>query len=647
MGGMTFRDSTHRQTQILVWLIWAVACLVFWAWPEQAIVADWFVPDLPALPAVVTYEPGNGPLFPWHPRHRWRKWAWRRYCALRRAHRRAIWTARLARLALTGALTLAQVVDLLVRSQARRHLGALPVLYALLETLQVGDIINRHCPTRAQVKHGTVALVLILNRLTMPLPLYQIADWLGRTALVYGLGIPAAKFNDDRLARTLDAIQPYCREIWQGVVQRALVQAEIDLDLIFYDLTAYILHGEYRDSQYAEFGFAHNTPMNKRKFKNGLNVVADGNIPTEYAPWSGKTADLATVQANMEQLRRFLAHRGWPIERVMVVGDRANLNDELALAYDDRKIRYLAGLKTQKKVHRELLLAVPEEQFYSQPLTDDHGPRGYWGIPCLVSFEHDDRHVTHRGLVVLSGPMRTAHRRGRAARLRELREALQEVQAKIGRPHYRTVKAVQKRAETQLRQSPVGKFMQAEAYEDENGQVRLRWWVNFLPLWQAMQPDGRYLLVTNDWNLSPRKMLALYRQKDGVEKRIQVSKQDLKVSPVYLHKDERIEAMLLINMLALLAYSLLERQARQHGLQMTTRRIIAKLQNLDVVETFCWDGSRLVRLAPVDEEQAAILQLLAEVLAELQLLRSPHPLLSAGENTLFALSPPERCQNVM
>jgi hypothetical protein len=206
------------------------------------------------------------------------------------------------------------------------------------------------------------------------------------------------------------------------------------------------------------------------------------------------------------------------------------------------------------------------------------------------------------------------------------------------------VKAVQKRAETQLKQSSVGKFMQARAYADENGQVRLRWWVNRYPLWQAMQQDGRYLLVTNDWALLPRKMLNLYRQKDGVEKRIQVSKQDLKVSPVYLHQDKRIEAMLLINMLALLAYSLLERQARQNGLQMTTRRIIAKLQSLDVVETTCCDGSRLIRLVPIDEEQAAILQVLVQVLAELRLPRWPHPLLPAGDVRLLALPPPERSQ---
>jgi hypothetical protein len=222
-----------------------------------------------------------------------------------------------------------------------------------------------------------------------------------------------------------------------------------------------------------------------------------------------------------------------------------------------------------------------------------------------------------------------------------LRHALREVQAKIGRPYYRTVEAVQQRANTQLRKSPAGKFMRAEAYADEQGQVRLRWWVDRYALWQAMQRDGRYLLVTNDWSLSPQRMLALYRQKDGVEKRFLVSKSDLKVSPIYLHKDERIAAMLLINMLALLAYSLLERQACQNGLQMTTRRIIDKLEGLDVIETHCWDGSFLCRLVLGDGEQAALLETLAHILAQLRLPPWPHPLIpTRGDTLLLALPPP-------
>ena len=636
--------TKSRRTQVLVWLIWAIACLVFIALPEQAVVSEGSVSGLPSLVGIVTHDPRNGPLFPWQPRHRWRKWAWRRYCALRQAHRRALWLARWARLALTGALTLAQLVDLVTHSQLRRHLGALPVLYALLEVLRVREIINRHCPTAAEVDHGTVAMIMVLNRLTMPLPLYQVADWLAQTVLVYTLGVPPAKFNDDRLGRTLDAISQHRREIWQDVVHRAFVQAEIDLNLIFYDLTAFVVHGVYTASQHADFGFAHNTPMNKRKFKTGLNVTADGNIPAEYELWSGRTADLATVQENMERLCRLLKRHGWPVQEVIVIGDRANLNDELALAYDDHGLRYLAGLQPQKKIHRQLLVAIPEWQFYAHPLTDERGPNGYWGISRQVVFEHQGRKVTHRGLVVLSGPMRTSLRRTRAAQLRELRQALREVQAKIGRPYYRTVQAVQKRADTQLKQSPAGKFMRTEAYTDEKGQVCLRWWVNRYALWQAMQRDGRYLLATNDWSLSPQRMLALYRQKDGVEKRIQVCKSDLKVSPVYLHKDERIEAMLLINMLALLAYSLLERQVRQGGLQMTTRRIIEKLQSLDVVETLCWDGSHLLRLVPMDEDQAALLAILANVLADLRLPRWPHPLLPVGDTQSLPLPPPRRQQ---
>ena len=636
--------TKSRRMQVLAWLMWAIVCVVSVCASDPHVAGEGQLARPPTLLGVVTHNGRDGPLVPWYPRRRLRKLAWRRYCALRRAYRRAVWAARLAKLALVGALTMAQVVDLLTRSQLRRHLGALPVLYALLEVLQVREIINRHCPTSAQVDHGTVAMVLILNRLVAPRPLYRVVGWLARTVLVYQLGVPAEKFNDDRLARTLDAISQHTRDIWQDVVHQALLRANIDLSVIFYDLTAFALHGSYTNSQYVNFGFAHNTPMNKRKFKTGLDVAADGNFPAEYGLWAGRTADMATVQENMERLCRLLRNHGWSVQETIVIGDRANLNDELAMAYDDHGLRYLAGLQPQKKVHRELLVRYPDEQFYALPLNDERGRNGYWGRPCQVIFKHAGRQVTHRGLVVLSGPMRSALRQGRATKLRALGQELKQVQAKIGQPYHRTVAAVQKRADTRIKKSPVGKFMRAHAYTDEQGQIRLRWWIDRYALLLAMRKDGRYLLVTNDWRLSLQRMFDLYRQKDGVEKRFTVSKSDLKVSPIYLHKDERIEGMLLINMLALLAYSLLERQVRQNGLQMTTRRIIEKLENLDVVETLCWDGSLLHRIAPIDEEQAFLLQILARILADLRHSRWPHLLLPSGSILPLALPPPGSCQ---
>jgi hypothetical protein len=79
-------------------------------------------------------------------------------------------------------------------------------------------------------------------------------------------------------------------------------------------------------------------------------------------------------------------------------------------------------------------------------------------------------------------------------------------------------------------------------------------------------------------------------------------------------------------MLALLAYSLLERQMRQQGLSLTTRQLIHKLEQLSLIETRCHDGSRLYRLTPISWECQHVLELVAVALNELLQERFPHPL---------------------
>ena len=621
--------TKSARKRILVWVIWFLVLLAF----SQPGTSNDNIAGSPPLLGVVSHQLQNGPLFPWQPRYRWKQRALAKYRAWRRAYRRAKWQARLARLTLRGAVSLAHIVDWLTLDQRKYQVGALPVLYALLETLQIRHIINRHCPTRADVDYGTTALVLILNRLMFPLPLYQVADWVGRTVLVSVLGIPAIKFNDDRLGRTLDALYPHLEAIWLEVVEVAMLKADIDLSVIFYDLTAFIAHGRYADSDQVDFGFAHNTPMNKRKFKLSLNAAADGNIPWLYRFLPGRTADQATVASNMNDLATLLKQRGHHLADTLVVGDRAMLNDEIALGYDRHGLRHLTGLRCVQKAHKALLTQWPTEHFYDFPLEAGPNPQ-YWGRGCTVTFEHEGQTATHKGLVVLSGPMRDQLRQSRQTQLDALAQQLVQLKARIGQPYYRTVKGVQRSANARCRASKVGRFMSVRVCETADGQVDLQWQIDTHVLRQAEERDGRYLLVTNDWSLSHQEMFALYRQKDGVEKRFHICKSDLKVSPVYLHQDKRIASMLLLNMIALLAYSLLERQVRRHGLQLTTRQLIKRLKTLTLIETHCHDGSCLRRLTPVEPEVAPILQLVAEALQELTAspAMSKMPLLAAGSS---------------
>ncbi len=603
--------TVSRKERVVIWLVWLLILIVAWQRPLSSWTNQDSTPTREV--AVVLTATSRRELFPWWPGWRWRKWALAAYQRWQRARRVANLAARTARLALAGTFSLATLVDWLTAYQVRRQLGALPVLYAVLESLQVRPIINRCCPQTRVVDHGTVALVLILNRLLAPRPLQRVADWYGRTVLVHQVAIPAERFNDDRLARTLDAIAPHCRDIWLAVVTVALERYDIDLRMIFYDLTAFVAHGAYTDSQLLDFGFAHNTPINKRKFKVGVDAAADGNIPLAYQAWAGHTADKATVADNLARLAAVLAAHGWSLSQVLLLGDCANLDDRLALLYDQRGIAYLSKVPLVKNVHRALVSAVNEADFYHLPLTADAQP-AYWGMPVRVPFEHDGRRVYHRGLVVLSATMRQSWGQTRQKQLAELAVRLQEVQQKTdqGTRKYRTAQEVLDRARRRVAASPVGEFMTLSV-TGEPGALQLHWQVQQARLAEAMRQDGRYLLVTNHPDLTPQQMFQRYCQKDGVEKDFTVGKHDLRVSPLYLHQDQRIQAMLLLNMLALLTYTLLERQLRRGGLQLTTRRLIQQLEDLSVIETHCRDGSVLWRLTPLSREQQQLINCLAHI----------------------------------
>ncbi len=183
------------------WLLWLFAVAVMWISPPQPMNSQLENGTLhlgQATVAVLASEEQRD-LFPWLPRWRWKKLAlarYRRWKAAYRKMRKRLWFARrIAGLAQTGSVTMASLVDLLTKAQWRRQLGAIVVLYPLLKELRVEEIINKRLPSRHHVKHGTVAMVLILSRLVAPRAMYKISDWVALTVLEKKMGISSAKFN--------------------------------------------------------------------------------------------------------------------------------------------------------------------------------------------------------------------------------------------------------------------------------------------------------------------------------------------------------------------------------------------------------------------------------------------------------------------
>ena len=70
--------------------------------------------------------------------------------------------------------------------------------------------------------------------------------------------------------------------------------------------------------------------------------------------------------------------------------------------------------------------------------------------------------------------------------------------------------------------------------------------------------DGYYLIVTSELNMSPVDVLNTYRKLSHIENSFRVQKLFLKVRPVYLQREERIKAHVLVSYLSLLIIRILE-----------------------------------------------------------------------------------------
>ena len=599
------------------WLLWCVLVLLVLCLPDPLTVLEQQAETL-----AVTPESLLAPLVE-HTGIRERLFSW----FLERSRRRTIrlpgWVSRLL-----GLWTLirqmrhwrmAQWVGFLNNSQIARFVGGILFLLPVLKELKIAEIIDAYCPTEADVSNGIVVSALVLNRLTAPRPLYKVADWMFFSILPLVWRIPARKFNDDRLGRTLEAIEPHLQAIWLEIIIRAFEHYDIDASVIFYDLTAFIMMGDYKDSELVDFGFAHNTPMDKRKIKLAANAVQDSGIPFVWRALCGRKADTATVEKNLEQLREVLRQYEWPEDGVLIVGDRAMLNDRLAIAYDEQKERhlyYLGGLELRKNEHKALVADVSLEELKAHYLMGQRGQR-YWGVKRPITFTHTyededgndvEEQVTHTALVVFSEATHRSWHRKYIKQLRELSKTLQEeVKDRLNTPYWQTVKTVRNSAHSRINNSPVGKAMKVKV-EGERGAVKMRWWVDREALREMCRSKGRYLLVTDHPELSALEMLETYKDKDKVEKRFRVAKGVLRVRPIYLHKDVRIAAMLMVNMIALLVYSLAERRCRRNGLHITTRQMLYAFGPLHVIESRFIDGSVLYQSIPLTPHQQEIIR---------------------------------------
>ena len=366
------------------------------------------------------------------------------------------------------------------------------------------------------------------------------------------------------------------------------------------------------------FGYSRQRKGKKQR-KLALNVTARERFPFLYQLLDGNTADVSTVQANMQRLLTVLREQGWPVDRVMVVGDRAMLSAEIVLAYHQANLKYLGALKVMGETEKALIRSASEAELQKHRLSEDHyGVKRPYTFTCRTGTgKHDSpchggESVSALALVTLSRPLRRKQRCHRADQIRQRQATLQAIAAeRLNQRKYKRQTYAEDQIRKQVLNKPGGEFLQVEL-SGEDGDLSLSWRVDVEALKEAMVLDGKFLLITNDPSLSGTEMVARYGDKDKVEKRFRTVKGPIQLRPIFLHRDDRIEALVFVNMLALLVYSVLEIKCQRQGLTVTGEAVLKAFAYLAIVYTTFADSSVLLRVEELNDFQRKVVQTLGQ-----------------------------------
>jgi transposase len=470
-----------------------------------------------------------------------------------------------------------------------KALGSLPVVAAFAGRLRIRDVIDGLCPVddRSELTHGQVIEALVANRLTSPEPLVRVRDWAAGYAVEEVFGLRPAQLNDDRVGRALDAIAPQVDSIAGSVGAAAIKVFGIDVSRMHWDMTSISLHGEYEqpDVDYAAPKFGH--PKDRRpdlkQVQAGIAVTADGGVPVFHRAYDGGAGEVAQVVPMMKALQQIATTR-----RLLIVGDSKLVSyDNLTTMHAD-EVTFVAPaskvyVKAEQLAGLELDQATRVDYVAARDQGKDVAKRGTWHVyedtMSLAGPRKKDPVLSLRRVFVHSSARAGAAAAARAQKLDRARGDLDRLTRGLGSRHYPDPATVEARVTVIGKTRRVGGYLRTTTGTDaETSKPTLTWHFDQAAIDADASTDGWYALLTNldPADADAAQVLLHYKGQEAVERRYSTFKGPLAVAAIYLKDNRRITAMITVVCLALLIFSLIERQIRA-ALRAQDRTTVAGL----------------------------------------------------------------------
>jgi len=422
-----------------------------------------------------------------------------------------------------------------------------PVLLArhLYQQVGLSDIIGKYCQSVHQkFDVAETAFVLIANRLCEPASEHGLARWLEHTFVCdregnrwqpdwidaeYVSKQQRVKVSHKQLKlwyRTLDGLLAAKEKIEEALYLAVRDLFNLKVDMVLYDLTSTYFSRKQPKGDLRRHG--HSKDKRPRQVQVVVGVVMANGFPIAHHVFAGNTADKATLKKVLTDLQRRFGLR-----HIMVVSDRALVSDENLEFLTKHKLSYLLAIGSRRSDEAKEVLSRLDDSKYQQIYQDNQvqevrldGQRYF----IIHSAERQDYEQSLRGRSMQRcyEQLKKVAASVKAGRLKE--------PSKIGAAANRAVSKNHGYRYFSWEVPAPGKFSFFEDKEKLDAEIAR---------------EGKYILKTDDQNITASEALACYKELNTVEQGFRDLKDVIDMRPVYHKTDERIEAHIFVASLAL------------------------------------------------------------------------------------------------
>ena len=457
-----------------------------------------------------------------------------------------------------------------LRVERSRDFGECYLALSLWHRLGLDTLLAELLPVgRESVGWAHTAALLTVARFCAQRSELGVAEhWYDTTALDDLLGVDTAAVNDDRLYRALDQLGAHKDALCAHLMARYRQWFGVRFEFLLYDVTSTYFEGQAEANPQAQRGYSRDQRSGNKQVCIGLVCTPEG-LPLSFEVFAGNRADVSTV----EQIVTSMENKYGVAERVWVM-DRGMVSESNLAFLRARRARYLVGTpKSWLRAHERTLL----EETDWKTVQD--------GLEVRL-VEQPGGEAGERYVLCRSNARAEKERAMLQRQSERLTEELRKIDAWLRRSPQADQEAVGRRIGRHLGKYPAAAaIVVAEVLRDAAGRaVALRISSTVDAGQKAHRQKGAYLLRTNCEETDPALLWKWYIQLTQAEAAFRTAKSDLGLRPVFHHKEDRVQAHILVCFLALALWRTLEQWMQSKGLGTCARQLVKQMAGIKSVD---------------------------------------------------------------